>query len=181
LQYNRTTETYQFAATQLEYLGKKGEEADVIDLFCWGTGNNPTATDAKETTFTDWGSKINDGNAWFTLSADEWAYLIGDEDYSSNKRDNATNLRKWTTIDGVNGLVILPDECTASISDDWATLEAAGAVFLPCGTTSEGKYWSSSSPRSGIAFYFFFNSDGRVYETTIRSNNWYAVRLVRSL
>ncbi len=142
---------YQFAASQTEYVG--AESGEKIDLFEWEE---------------NFGSHISDGkNTWYALSREEWEYL----------KNNHTKQLK--TVYNVNGLVILPDECTASISDDWATLEAAGAVFLPCGTTSEGKYWSSSSPRSAIAFYFYFNSGGDVYETTSRSNNWYAVRLVR--
>ncbi len=149
---------YQFAASQTEYVG--ANSGDKIDLFQWADNFDTYIS------------------GWRVLTDAEWYYLIGYGDGDS-ERDNATNLRKWTKIGDVNGLVILPDECTASISDDWATLEAAGAVFLPCGTTSEGKYWSSSSPRSAIAFYFYFNSGGDVYETTSRSNNWYAVRLVR--
>ena len=176
LQYNRITSTFQFAENQLQYLGKKGEEADVIDLFCWGTGNNPTATNTTEETFTDWGSKISDGKGWHTLSDAEWRYLIGKGD---SKRDNATNLRKWRTINSVNGLVILPDGSDANIDADWATLEAAGAVFLPCGTKIYGKYWSSSPNGSDHAYYLDFYSSGRVYVSDGNRSDRCAVRLVR--
>lgn len=142
---------YQFAASQTEYVG--AESGEKIDLFQWADNFDTYIS------------------GWRVLTDAEWNYLI----------DNHT--KQWKTVNNVNGLVILPDECTANISDDWATLEAAGAVFLPCGTTSEGKYWSSSPTPIGSsqAVYLYFNSDGRVYVTSSRSNRRYAVRLVRSL
>ena len=118
----------------------------------------------------NWNNKTIDGNQWYALSDAEWKYLI----------DNHT--KQWKTVNNVNGLVILPDESTASISDDWATLEAAGAVFLPCGTKTYGAYWSSSPYGSDCAWCLYFTSGG--YVTVL--NNYYrynglAVRLVRSL
>ncbi|MBR6277618.1 MAG: hypothetical protein IKR41_02525, partial [Bacteroidales bacterium] len=126
----------------------------------------------------NWNNKTIDGNQWYALSADEWKYLIGDGD---SKRDNATNLRKWTTIDGVNGLLVLPDGCTADINSDWAILKAAGAVFLPCGTKIYGEYWSSSPLNSETARYLFFDSGGNAGVFSRNRTYRVAVRLVRSL
>ena len=101
----------------------------------------------------DWGKNIGDGNTWYTLTYDEWGYLI-------SGRTNANNLigvaRINLNADGsryANGIVFLPDYwiCPAGITfksgysydsydyvnyqiftlSDWQKLEAAGAVFLP--------------------------------------------------
>ena len=91
----------------------------------------------------------NGGNAahqWRTLSIAEWDYLL-------NTRTNAS--AKWGTgfINGVGGLIILPDNWTlpsgcsftsgtVPFDSDWTThnsytlsqwaqMESAGAVFLP--------------------------------------------------
>lgn len=56
-----------------------------IDLFGWGTGNNPTQSSANigdYSDFADWGlvnAIRNGGNEtglWRTLTKDEWAYLF---------------------------------------------------------------------------------------------------------
>ncbi len=144
---------YQFAASQTEYVG--AESGEKIDLFEWEE---------------NFGSHISDGkNTWYALSREEWEYL----------KNNHTKQLK--TVYNVNGLVILPDECTASISDDWATLEAAGAVFLPCGSNSYGHYRSSSPDGSLNAWSLVFSSDYGVNVGTSRRDKRYAVRLVRSL
>ena len=101
--------------------------------------------------FVDWGTnKIgNDApNTWRTLSYDEWKYLL-------NTRPNASSLKGVAQVNGVNGLILLPDNwvCPEGVTfksgfhssfgveyyaayqtftaDQWSKLEAAGAVFLP--------------------------------------------------
>ena len=123
----------------------------------------------------DWGVHnpiANGGNTpgqWRTLTRDEWAYLI-------HQRPNSSSLRGWATVNGVRGLVLLPDSWTlpASVTftpgstgsganylqniygiTEWAIMEAAGAVFLPTyGTTAESTYssgyWSSTAYREGV-------------------------------
>ena len=81
---------------------------------------------------------------WRTLTANEWAYLFA-------SRPNASTLRAKGKIDGVKGLILLPDDWvppsgaslitdvagTTTFSsntlslDEWKVLEDAGAVFLP--------------------------------------------------
>ncbi|MBR6178651.1 MAG: hypothetical protein IKQ70_12325, partial [Bacteroidales bacterium] len=124
-----------------------------IDLFGWGTGNNPTlASDNYRdyATFTDWGTKIDGGDVWETLTKDEWSYLI-------KGRENATEKYGVAEVAGVCGLILLPDNWvlptgisfnsgetsfrvfgepnyhTKNIisSGDWQKMESAGAVFLP--------------------------------------------------
>lgn len=147
--------------------------ADVIDLFDWGTGNNPTfhcnaLRDCQDaySTFTDWGSNPisnggNEPNRWRTLTYGEWTYLI-------RSRPNATNLFGVAVVNGVNGLILLPDawKCPTDIvfksgcipyeigfnnrslysyhqsftKNEWQLLEAAGAVFLPAAGRRQGSY-----------------------------------------
>ena len=151
-----------------------------IDLFGWGTsgwnsgakayepwststdyadyfpGNNPSNHLNGNYAYADWGiyNQIGDDPpaSWRTLTKDEWVYLI-------KKRPNAKS--KWgnAKVNGVTGLVLLPDEWslpeglafTAGLISaeewydwsglvatniytlpQWRKMEAAGAVFLPC-------------------------------------------------
>lgn len=81
---------------------------------------------------------------WRTLTANEWQYLF-------QTRANATARRAKAKIDGVKGLILLPDDWAlptgvALVTDaaattnygsntftasEWALLEDAGAIFLP--------------------------------------------------
>ncbi len=149
--------TWRFAPEQYEYVGEGNANiSDTypkwIDLFGYGTGNNPTLHSDNENdyqTFVDWGANVivNGGNTtflWKTLTIDEWDYLF---------RSRADAIVKYGigNVNGVHGLIILPDNwtlpsgCTftsglASQDDwtlnsytfvQWADMEAAGAVFLP--------------------------------------------------
>lgn len=124
----------------------------------------------------DWGANTADlGTGWRTLTTAEWEYLI-------ESRTNASNLRTWATVNGVNGMILMPDGWTADgvsltigygfgtndiNTTDWATLEGQGCVFLPAagyrdGTKvddvgSVGDYWSSSSHNGTEAYYVDFD------------------------
>lgn len=177
LQYQTSTHTWRFAAHQYDVIGDDNANISAsysgwIDLFGWGTGNNPTllSTDYNDyATFTDWGVNAisnggNKANQWRTLTNAEWYYLF----YT---RTNAENLCGQATIAGVHGFVFLPDNWTTPNSltwqgmpnnwttnqysvNDWSKMEAAGAVFLTAagyryGTEvhyvgSLGIYWSST-------------------------------------
>ena len=174
LQYTQSTNTWYFAENQWDYIGtdnvmggsvesKYGDEkegnslADKIDLFGWSTSstnfgvNTSTSESDYSGSFVDWGmNKIgNDApNTWRTLTYDEWEYLL-------NNRPNASSLKGVAQVNGVNGLILLPDNwtCPSGVAfksgfhsewgvdyyaayqtftaDQWSKLEAAGAVFLP--------------------------------------------------
>ncbi len=178
LQYQASTNTWRFAEHQYDYVGTQTSDgfgyyggnvsgsdnryisstySGWIDLFGWGTGNNPTlsSTDYMDYgTFVDWGcNPISNGgntnNLWRTLTKSEWDYLF-------NSRTDASSKCGTGNINGVGGLIILPDswklpsECSfasgfATINPNthpdwthnsytlaqWAQMEAAGAVFLP--------------------------------------------------
>ena len=124
-----------------------------IDLFGWGTGNRPTTIDQDYThyfDFYDWGNYVTTGGyTWFTLSKDEYEYLI------NNKTSHAVRENKIAPakVHDVGGVVILPDffDMTGHsftvindqlnhmdsiilnvyTDDAWEAMENAGAVFLP--------------------------------------------------
>ena len=188
LQYQASTETWRFAENQYDMKGWGNENIsdtydDWIDLFGWGTGNNPTNTSQNNddySVFTDWGTNAisnggNTANMWRTLTNDEWYYLL-------NTRENAASLQGLGTVLGVRGAILLPDEWVLpdgasfvtdpeskaftdnvySTEESWSLMENAGAVFFPraCrrfGTTfidDDGYYWSSSQCGSAAAFMF---------------------------
>ena len=166
LQYHAATDKWRFAPNQTDYIGN--ENANIsstyngwIDLFGWGTGNNPTNASTRYNdyqTLVDWGvNKIgNDApNTWRTLTYKEWEYII-------NERSNASNLKGVAQVNGVNGLILLPDNwiCPSGVtfksgfhnhygteyyaeyqtfsSSEWTKLEASGAVFLPAAGYRDG-------------------------------------------
>ena len=140
-----------------------------IDLFCWGTsgynGKKPymiswdyseyynSDNDIAGTNY-DWGvyNAISNGEnqvgLWKTLTHDEWEYL-------TETRANASGKKGVASVNGVNGLILLPDEWTlpegilfknglandagsefyATVNNytasEWSKMEANGAVFLP--------------------------------------------------
>ena len=176
LQYTQSTDTWSFASAQWEMIGTdnvtdgsvssdptKGDRklgdalADKIDLFGWSTSATnfgvSTSQDNNDYngSFVDWGTNKIDNdapNTWRTLTYDEWKYLL-------NTRPNASSLIGVAQVNGVNGLILLPDSwtCPAGVTfksgfhssngvdyyaayqtfttEQWSKLESAGAVFLP--------------------------------------------------
>ena len=198
LQYQASTNTWRFAQHQYDIIGKDNKNVSSssysgwIDLFGWGTsgynGITPYGTawaDCSKPiagTNYDWGiyNKIfNAGDSaglWRTLDAGEWVYIIFN-------RSNATSLRGMATINGINGLILLPDNWTLpegltftigengsysyaqniySIAD-WAKMEVNGAVFLPAaggcdvqrnvGDVGSRGYYWSSTPAGNYDIY----------------------------
>ena len=178
LQYQPSTSTWRFAENQWNFVGtangrirhyQYSTEGWVwtykgwLDLFGWGTGNNPTAstsTNSNYGSFTDWGrNAISNGgkkaNLWRTMTKDEWDYLF-------RERENAASLYANGTVSGVNGSILLPDnwvipadlhfkpsnstDSTAApnnyTADEWMFMEMAGAVFLPI-TYERSMDWQS--------------------------------------
>ena len=176
LQYTQSTNTWSFASSQYEVLGtdnvtggsvssdptygdsKEGTAlADKVDLFDWSTSttNFGVSTSTSYTdysgSFVDWGTNqigSDAPNTWRTLTYNEWEYVVFN-------RPNASSLCGVAQVNGVNGLILLPDNwtCPAGITfksgfysysgvdyyaayqtftaAEWSKLESAGAVFLP--------------------------------------------------
>ena len=196
LQYQASTKTWRFAENQYDMIGADNENISSsntgwIDLFGFGTSGygdshpyNSGQYDSypynngqiSETNY-DWGyyNKISNGGGqtglWRTLTGDEWTYLF-------SSRTNAANLYGAAQVNGVSGVVVLPDDWTlpegvsftkgfngTSLYElnvystaDWAKMEENGAVFLPAvgyrlGTTvndagDAGYYWSAIVSKS---------------------------------
>ena len=195
-----------------------------IDLFGWGTAEKPyessTYTSDYPTVFTDWGTNTiaNDYSmTWRTLTAAEWEYVF-------ERRANADSLFGFGSVNGTNGLILLPDgwtlpagctfvpstengfvdkgtyyQCTGDAyasnsytENQWAPMEAAGAVFLPAAgsrfsknvseVNQKGYYWSAThAEEDGKAHYIYFRSNGYSVSGATSVSCGYSVRLVRDL
>ena len=191
LQYHPKNHLWRFAEKQIDYIGDANLNLSPsydgwVDLFAWGTGANPTY--GSNSTFIDWGgNKIGDDPAskWRTLNVSEWQYLL-------YERKNASFLLGVAQVDGVNGLILLPDdwECPKDIifrsgfhSDfaefqtftlaQWSKIERVGAVFLPAAgwidhyygeyLSNKGYYWSSSR-------YEIYDHNSGIYGVIFDSN-----------
>ena len=171
LQYTQSTDTWSFAENQYDYIGEANASgsalADKIDLFGWSGSDNPNFGVSPSYdlsyysgSFVDWGTNqigADASNTWRTLTNDEWEYLL-------NTRPNASSLKGVAQVNGVNGLILLPDNwtCPSGVSfksgfhsewgvdyyadyqtftaAEWSLLEAAGAIFLPAAGARDGSY-----------------------------------------
>ena len=169
LQYHPANNEWRFAANQTDYIGDANSNCSStyngwLDLFGWSTSSTnfgvSTSTSSSDYSgsFVDWGTNQigNDApNTWRTLSSEEWNYLI-------NSRTNASSLKGIAQVNGVNGLILLPDNwiCPASVNfksgfhsepsveaygqyqtftaEQWSKLESVGAVFLPAAGLRDG-------------------------------------------
>lgn len=215
LRYMPSTNTWIFADNQYDYIGRTNSNISSsyegwIDLFGWGTGNNPTNHSANGddyNMFTDWGSNtINNGDGynWRTLTKDEWVYL-----FDIRNTESGTRYVK-AVLNGVRGIILLPDNWDSStyslnnINDDCAhfdkniislsdwtnVLENNGAVFLPAAGCrwntlvnqfgSYGYYWSSECTLVDNAYYVIFGNNYLGYENCNNRSYGMCVRLVFS-
>ncbi|MBP3763962.1 MAG: hypothetical protein J6I49_08840 [Bacteroidales bacterium] len=223
LQCRASTQTWRFAQHQEDMVGTANANISMtdtgwIDLFGYGTsgynGKYPHTSSSSvssyvtgdiATTHYDWGvhNTIEGGGdtagVWRTLAANEWNYLV-------SGRSNATALRARATVNGIPGLILLPDNWTAvsgvaiytNANDfttnnynntQWNQLQDAGAVFLPAAgyrdgvtlskVTQVGYYWSSSYYGSNTSYIFSFGSDIQFLSRYVFYG--YSVRLVRDL
>ncbi len=202
LQYQASTDTWRFAEHQWDYIGRDNHRASPtfegwIDLFSWGTSGHDHGAVCYQPWSTggqfdhaayghddynlydgdgqaDWGYNAisNGGNQeglWRTLKLSEWRFVL------KNRETTSDILFAKAVVDGINGVVFLPDDWDASYyvldstnngdvfydanvisPDDWTrALEANGAVFLPAAGNIQswyedafnerGAYWSSSA------------------------------------
>lgn len=197
LQYDKRTGEYSFMEHQYDVVetenlnvGTNYSRQDIVGLFGWGTGDNPTMT-SEDTldyeVFKDWGDYCGDptGNSyhWFTLSEDEWVWLIGiraEAEPGVTCREGNRFLHARIAVGGKSyyGIIVYPDgydggvgsyvynnyRNVASVSaGDWSSMEAAGAVFLPAAgvrnglkvadCNKSGSYWSNTLSSYHIIFY----------------------------
>ncbi len=204
LQYNVNEQTWRFANHQWDYVGGSGSSAGNmgcntntsaagpwIDLFGWGTWTkNGIAPNSTSTTNADYKTGVESsgdfenvckegiGSEWKTLSYSEWDYL-------RYTRTNASKLLGVATVNGVNGLILLPDEWSDPKPDgkefksgvassygvdyyktvneytaaQWVQMESAGAVFLP-----------AAGYRYGTSLYYV-GDDGYCWSSSANDTN----------
>ena len=170
LQYQASTGTWRFAQNQYDYIGKapgnntatgRETQADWIDLFGWGTRDNPynASTANEDYSWHEWGEATSlvatYGSGWRTLSYDEWDYILNTRESGStvNGVDNARYTYATVNTDGkaVKGVILFPDDFimpatavttwgninnesawgTKCTTVQWRLLSEHGAVFLP--------------------------------------------------
>ena len=182
LQYHPANDEWRFAENQTDYVGNANSNCSSsyngwLDLFGWSTIDAYFGVSTSEDYydywggFVDWGTNTigNDApNTWRTLTYDEWEYLL-------NTRPNASSLKGVAQVDGVNGLILLPDNwtCPSGVTfksgfhsewgveyyaayqtftaDQWSKLEAVGAVFLPAAGV---RYGSSVDSVQSYGYYW---------------------------
>ena len=152
LQFHLRDSIWRFAENQWSTIENYSDTA-WGDLFLWENFGN------------DWIGYDNP-NTWRTLSIKEWNYLL-------EQRNNSAALHGIANVNGVNGMVLLPDswKCPSGLmftsgfsnygaeyygkqqtynAEEWRKMEMAGAVFLPA-----AGYWSSYMGAVGtIGFYW---------------------------
>lgn len=228
LKYTPYTNTWAFHTNQYDvastadvasYYTETGTEP--IDLFGWATsgypqtgrsqyqpysthtngglyGFNDGTTNLTNENHGDWGCNMSSA-VWRTLSQDEWEYVF-------NSRSHAANLRMRATVNGIPGLILLPDtwnasECGVSYtadaqnygtnnisSSEWATMQSYGAVFLPAAgyrdfTTvysaeESGFYWTSDVYDGTKAKFIMFKASTRNFGNNNKRSLGMCVRLV---
>lgn len=159
LQYQASTETWRFASNQYDVIGSSNSSISTsydgwIDLFGWGTGDNPTLASLENSdysTFVDWGrNQISNGgnqaNLWHTLTKEEWKYLF-------YERDHAKTLFGMGKVNDVNGIIILPDKWEAP----------AGLTFIA----------STTLGLEDLGEYFYNANGSHFLDNAYTSLQWY--------
>lgn len=167
LQFNAKKYEFRFAEHQWDTISEEDNKKvsptydGWIDIFGYGTsgymGCQPYESSVDKNQYPretiagtnyDWGvyNPISNGGnkegLWRTMTKDEWEYLL-------EKRPNAAKLNLKGTVNGVRGMILLPDDfyekriripidstpddfkANTFSGDTWKTLEDAGAVFRP--------------------------------------------------
>ena len=210
LQFQASTKTWRFADHQWDIIGDGNKNISStysgwIDLFGWGTGNNPTKSSTSNSdygTFTDWGKNTisnGDGKSWRTLTRDEWVYV-----FDTRKTSSGIRYAK-ATVNGVSGVILLPDNWSSSnyilsntnktdasfssnriSQSDWTNkFEANGAVFLPTAGYRSGTYVYSVGSDGYYSLASYSDSDDArgvwFDDDTLLPDGWYYSSYGRSV
>ena len=195
--------TWRFAPNQWDVIGPANSNISStytgwIDLFGWGTsGYNaqfPYMTSSGSGDYNwgvnfDWGTfnaiynpqtQTTDApGTWRTLTSSEWGYLLGTRNTSSGIR------YVKATVNGVNGLIIVPDNWNTSIYTldsvnsatspygsnminltNWTKMETSGCIFLPAaGTRNIFNYNINISNVGVIGEYYSSSGASKVNNT----------------
>lgn len=146
------------------------------------------STEFTSSNFADWCGALSDNSAeWRTLTADEWNYALSSSVDIRKHNWGYAVITDEATNTVIRGLVLVPDNWTAPTgfnftywgstnnmttsdwtdrkvnhytTEQWKTLELAGAVFLPGYLPNErynGYYWTSSVDPSSSDLWQYLN------------------------
>ena len=189
--------------------------ADAWDHFGWSTSATTYGMNTSEDyndysgNFVDWGATM--GAGWFTLSKDEWTYLLNTRS-ASTVNGTANGRYAKAEVKEVMGVILFPDTythpdgVTAPVGvnatnntgwngnsytvADWTKMESAGCVFLPATGSRNG---STMDMTGWYGYYWSATSSGTVqaYYVSFIPNSLnvysynrctgYSVRLVREV
>ena len=155
LMYLKLKDKWQFAPNQLYYTGERhlqnDQIADTVMYFGWSAKDSKAPwgistsinLDHYKGEFLDWGTNTIQGdkpNTWRTMTDEEVLYLF-------EGRPNAKQLIGFAEVEGINGMIILPDDWQlpeglsftpydgSTINqytlEQWQQMEDAGAVIIP--------------------------------------------------
>ena len=162
LQYHAYNNKWRFAEAQWNHIGQDNANISPnyngwIDLFGWGTGDEPTSTQSHDQ-FHEWGDNpiSNGGNEtglWRTLTRNEWDYVFNTRQTNTNlETDNARYAK--ALVNNVKGIILFPDDYQhpsgitipkninnpsvdfAAANNNytqsqWQSMQTNGCVFLP--------------------------------------------------
>lgn len=147
---------WRFAEHQYDMIGS-WNPTDWVDLFGWGTwtgdATNPLFTGTSNPQYQfdsrDFTGTIDGHNDWHTMTQDECNWFFAYTNTSNTTYADRSEKVGLATVNGVHGLVVLPDNWLLPTEssfipqrvnqwntnvytiDQWAVMEAAGAIFLP--------------------------------------------------
>lgn len=170
--------------------GGKGFTTNQYDIggrFGWTSSTDAEGNEVLD----DWGKQLSGG--WRTLSIFEWRFLFGYRTDSSNKMAIGS-------VNGINGMILLPDEWTlpsgcrftagfgngwstnSYTKDQWKQMESNGAIFLPVSGEGRGNYWSSTIEDEIDRLVYLSFSNKEVVTSYFGDRDFnYPVRLVKDL
>ena len=145
LQYQASTNTWRFAENQYDVIGEANANISEtyegwIDLFGWASSSFPTQSTTINddyVDFDDWGNQpINNGGnvegLWRTLTSGEWDYLFC-------SRANADSLFSVAYVNGICGIIILPDAWVLPQGEDYISAKTQKISLSISGTYSSPK------------------------------------------
>lgn len=160
--YNGSEWSWDFAANQWTTVGNSAANTSIsgngtvsengtVDLFGWSTNatyygiHNEIDYRVYSGDFKDWGTLMGDG--WRTLSKDEWYYLFVSRNGGTTSNANANEWWGLATVNGVEGLVILPDNPPTSLTSSFTSAKAAGRTTWSINSNSNGDFesWDGAS------------------------------------
>lgn len=160
----------------------------------YGAEQDYSDSDPGSTTTVNWGvNNITNGggaNQWSTPTKDNWTYIFNTRSASTVGGTANGHYAKAYLFGTTHGVILFPDHYTHPTdvtaptgvnstdntswngnqytAEQWAKMEAAGAVFLPAagyrygsdvyGVGSDGGYWSATQYDEFSAYYVYFYS-----------------------